>query len=185
MKENNLIRKICFILAIIVVIIIAMYAYNKAKISEELARTIIKEKFELCMALMYPSERHYTWSEEYVMIDGCFCYEIEDYEEVSNKYFTEEAKKYYDEKAICVIHHNGKSYIAEGGGGFSGYGGIEFENIKISENEIEADAIQTRLDVDEKIVGTVKSQFKLKKINGDWKIDKFVEVDDEEKWIEL
>ena len=32
MKENNLIRKICFILAIIVVIIIAMYAYNKAKI---------------------------------------------------------------------------------------------------------------------------------------------------------
>ena len=106
-------------------------------------------------------------------------------EEVSNKYFTEEAKKYYDEKAICVIHHNGKSYIAEGGGGFSGYGGIEFENIKISENEIEADAIQTRLDVDEKIVGTVKSQFKLKKINGDWKIDKFVEVDDEEKWIEI
>ena len=185
MKENNVIRKICFILAIIVVIIIAMYAYNKAKISEELARTILKEKFELCMDLMYPSERHYTWAEEDVMIGDYFCLEIEDYEEVSNKYFTEEAKKYYDEKAICVIHHNGKSYITEGGGGFSGYGGIEFENIKISENEIEADAIQTRLDVDEKIVGTVKSQFKLKKINGDWKIDKFVEVDDEEKWIEL
>ena len=83
MKENNLIRKICFILAIIVVIIIAMYAYNKAKISEELARTIIKEKFELCRYLMYPSERYYTISEEYVIIDGCFCYEIEDYEEIN------------------------------------------------------------------------------------------------------
>ena len=64
-----------------------MYAYNKAKISEELARTIIKEKFKLCIALMYPSERYYTISDEYVIIDDCFCYEIEDYEEISNKYF--------------------------------------------------------------------------------------------------
>ena len=185
MKENNLIRKICFILAIIVVIIIAMYAYNKAKISEELARTIIKEKFKLCIALMYPSERYYTISDEYVIIDDCFCYEIEDYEEISNKYFTEEAKKYYDEKAICVVHHNGKSYIAEGGGGFSGYGGIEFENIKISDDTIEADAIQTRLDMDGMTIGYVKSNFKLKNVDGKWKIDEFVDVDDIEKWTEI
>ena len=185
MKENNVIRKICFILVIIVVIVLAMYSFNKAEVSEDLAKTILMEKFNVCMDLMYPMEPYYTWAEENVMIDDHFCSEIVDYEEVSNIYFTENAKEYYDEYAICVIHHDGKSYITEGGGGFSGYGGIEFENIKISDDTIEADAIQTRLDMDGMTIGYVKSNFKLKNVDGKWKIDEFVDVDDIEKWTEI
>ena len=184
-KNNSISRKIGFIIAIIVVIVLAMYSFNKAEVSEDLAKTILMEKFNVCMDLMYPMEPYYRWAEDFVMIDEYYCYEIENYEEVSNKYFTENAKEYYDEYAICVIHHDGKSYITEGGGGFSGYGGIEFENIKISDDTIEADAIQTRLNMDGMTIGYVKSNFKLKNVDGKWKIDEFVDVDDIEKWTEI
>ena len=177
-------RKIGLILGIIVIIGIAIYSFSTLPMSEKSAEKLLNEKFKLCMDLMYPSEPYFKWSEEMVLIKEDYCYEIINYESVCNKYFTPNAKAYFDEKAICVIFNDDKAYITEGGGGFSGFGGIEFKNIYITANSIVADAIQTRVDIEDDYVGKVKSTFGLVKVDNEWKIDEFTDVDDLDNWIE-
>lgn len=185
MKKTKTTKIISIVLAIIVLIIIGIYAFNERELKESFAETILKEKFELCVDIVYPREPYFKWAEESVMIGEYYCTEILDYEEVCDKYFTDEIKDYYDSQTICVIFNEGKAYITEGGGGFSGYGGVKFENIKSTEDIIEADAIQTRKDMDGEIEGYLKSTFRLQKEDGVWKIDEFADVDDLEKWAEI
>ena len=177
-------RKISLIINIITLIGISIYSLYVAPMNKESAQKLLKEKFELCMDLIYPSEPYFKWSEEVVLIKEDYCYEIINYETVCNKYLTPNAKAYFDEHAICVIFNNDKAYITEGGGGFSGFGGIEFENLYITPDLIIADAVQTRVDADGDFKGKLKSTFSLVKVNDTWKIDEFSEVDDLENWVE-
>ena len=94
------------------------------------------------------------------------------------------AKEYFDKHAKCVVFDEGKAYITEGGTGFSGFGGVEFENIYITLNSIVADAVQTRVDGDGDLKGKMKSTFSLVKVENEWKIDEFADVDDFENWVE-
>ena len=82
------------------------------------------------------------------------------------------------------IFNDDKAYITEGGGGFSGFGGIEFENLYITTDSIVADAVQTRVDADGDFEGKIKSTFGLVKVDNEWKIDEFAEVDDLDNWVE-
>lgn len=177
-------RKISLVLNIITMIGIAIYAICTFPMSEESAKKILNEKFELCMDLIYPSEDYFKWSEEMVLVNEDYCYEILNYETICNKYFTPNAKTYFDEHAICVIFNEDKAYITEGGKGFSGFGGIEFENIYITENSIVADAIQTRVDLEGDFEEKIKSTFSVVKVDDTWKIDEFSDVDDLENWVE-
>lgn len=177
-------RKIGLILDIIVLIGLAIYSLSTLPMSEKSARKLLNEKFDVCMDLMYPSEPYFKWSEEMTLIKEDYCYEIINYESVCNKYFTPNAKQYFDEHAICVIFNDDKAYITEGGGGFSGFGEIEFENLYITTDSIVADAVQTRVDLEGDFKGKIKSTFSLVKVDNVWKIDEFAEVDDLDNWVE-
>lgn len=173
-----------YIVTIIIMIGALVYSIVTAPMSEKSAEKLLNEKFKLCMDLIYPSEPYFKWSEDTILIKEDYCYEIINYETVCNKYLTPNAKLYFDEHAICVIFNNDKVYITEGGSGFSGFGGIEFENIYITTNSIVADAVQTRVDVEGDFKEKVKSTFGLVKVDNEWKIDDFVEVNDLDNWVE-
>ena len=177
-------RKISLIINIITIIGISIYAFSQVPMGEESAKKILNEKFELCMDLIYPSEPYFKWSDEMILIREDYCYKIINYESVCNKYFTPNAKEYFDKHAKCVVFDEGKAYITEGGTGFSGFGGVEFENIYITLNSIVADAVQTRVDGDGDLKGKMKSTFSLVKVENEWKIDEFADVDDFENWVE-
>ena len=177
-------RKIGLILDIIVLIGLAIYSLSTLPMSEKSARKLLNEKFDVCMDLMYPSEPYFKWSEEMTLIKEDYCYEIINYESVCNKYFTPNAKEYFDKHVKCVIFNEGYAYITEGGTGFSGFGGVEFENLYISLDAIIADAIQTRVDGDGDLKEKMKSTFSLVKVEDEWKIDEFATVDDLENWVE-
>ncbi len=177
-------RRISLIINIITIIGLAIYSLCQLPMGEERARELLKEKFELSMDLIYPSEPYFKWSKDMILIKEDYCYEITNYETVCNKYLTPNAKQYFDEHAICVIFNENKAYITEGGGGFSGFGGIEFENLYITTNSIVADAVQTRVDLEGDFKGKMKSTFSLVKVDNVWKIDEFADVDDLDNWVE-
>ncbi|MBR3614095.1 MAG: hypothetical protein IKL55_02835 [Clostridia bacterium] len=173
-----------YTLTIIVIIGMSIYSFSTIPMSEKSAEKILNEKFELCMDLIYPSEPHFKWSKEMVLIKEDYCYEIINYEAVCNKYLTPNAKLYFDEHAICAIFNEDKVYITEGGEDFNGFGGIELENLYITTDSIVADAVQTRVDADGDFKGKIKSTFSLIKVDNTWKIDDFAKVDDLDNWVE-
>lgn len=115
-------------------------------------------------------------------------YRIINYEKERDFYFTENGREYLDKKGICLVWKNNLPYLAEGGGGKSVFGKIDFENIKVKDDIIEADAIMTMIDSDYEFpeyLGKAKSKFRLIKENNIWKIDEFADPDDFEKWKEI
>lgn len=178
MKKQNIVYII-----FIVVIIVLLICINETKQDElDMANVILEEKFYLGMHLMYPCEPYFCWAEETTFVDDWGYREIIDYDYSCDQYLTPNAKDYLDKNGCCLVWMDGKPYIAEGGGGFSGFGGVRFEDITKTENTIEADAIQTRLDMDGKFEEEWKMKFRVKKIDGIWKIDVFADVDDVNAW---
>ncbi|MBQ7411081.1 MAG: hypothetical protein IJW20_06850 [Clostridia bacterium] len=184
LNRSKTAKMIDYTLTVILLIGMSIYSFATAPMSEKRAEKLLNEKFELYMELIYPSEPHFKWSEEMVLIKEDYCYEILNYETICNKYFTPNAKQYFDEHAICVIFKDDKAYITEGGEGYSGFGGIEFENIYITTDSIVADAVQTRVDLDGDFKGKIKTTFGLVKVDNEWKIDAFADVEDLDEWVE-
>ena len=180
MKKQKLISIILIILILILVGSIYTIKQNELNIAIDL----LEEKFYLGMKLIYPGPPYFEWSEEDLFIEDYQYKEIINYNDICNEFLTSNAKNYLDQKGCCLVWIENKPYITEGGGGFSGFGGVKFKNINITKDTIEADAIQTRIDMDDKYIGEWKMKFKIKKIDDKWKIDTLADVEDIGVWQE-
>lgn len=156
-------------------------------ITQEEAKKLIEEKFNLATELINLNKEFEILSEPTEFIEEneikTYYYEISNYDEVCEKYFTNNAKKYFDKNANCLVWIENKPYIAEGGASPNFNAGIEIKNIKIQEDMIQS-TIEMKLfntDANEDL-GKVESTFKLKKENQIWKIEEFLSEYDLEKW---
>ena len=103
-----------------------------------------------------------------------YYYLITNYEEIVNKYFTQNMREYFEENAIFLEFKDGKPYRLDGGFGVLPYDGIEsVEEINITETRIDC-VIKIKInDLD----GTFKeyriTDFALVRQNDNWLVDKF------------
>ena len=197
MKKEKIIKILIILIIIVCLFAITISIYYKT--NEETQKTeeikyFLTKKFELGCRLIaiHPDifEIEDSPSITEISEEGLTFsyYKILDYEETCNLYFTENAKKYIDQKGLCLVWKNNLPYLAEGGSGKSVFGKIDFENIKIEDDIIEADAIMTMIDSDYEFpeyLGKAKSKFRLKKESDFWKIDEIADPDDFEKWKEI
>ena len=148
-----------------------------------------KKKYEFASNLFRLNNIDFVVSAEGTKIDekdedSMMKYEITNYNEVVNKYLTENAKKYFDQKAICVVIKDGKAYEVEGGEPTSQNGGIEFTNIQSTENKITATVKMDIIEPEEEVknLGTAETKFELEKVNNEWKISEYKDESDFENW---
>ncbi|MBQ9657533.1 MAG: dockerin type I repeat-containing protein, partial [Clostridia bacterium] len=209
-KENGgikLITLISIILGIIIVLfVLAEYTINVKKdinkvsinnqtnasgnkqISEQKSEEIINEKYQLASKLINLDSTYFDISKnpiEKINSDNVkgYYYKINNYEEICDKYLTSECKKYFDEKAICLVWIQNEAYIAEGGASPSQNGGIEFYNINTTESEISATVRMTIIEPDtNNILGFAENTFKLVLENEEWKIAEYKSENELENW---
>ena len=156
------------------------------------AETILNNMFGIAQKI-YREDYNFVLEEEPSVIEEGWSFsEVVNYEEVMNKHFTNNGKIEFEKDLESeynldglFVKKNGKMYMSEGGSVETPkWINVKFSNITVQNDIITADvyadaAIDTVVDN----VGTytvmtgVQNQFVLKRENGEWKIDHYVDVE--------
>lgn len=143
--------------------------------SEEEAKKILLEKYELAINLYGLSEDYFNWANEPTFINDEYSLELTNYDEVLNNNFSSNMFNDFEKNAICLEIINGTAYIAQGGGGFSSFAGVEeFKDIKITEDKISSIVKTKHNDINDNFYGYEEDPFVLVKKGNNWLIDKYV-----------
>lgn len=143
--------------------------------SEEEAKKILLEKYELAINLYELSKDYFNWANEPTVINDEYYLELTNYDEVLNNNFSSTMFNDFEKNAICLEIINGTAYIAQGGGGFSSFAGVEeFNDIKITEDEISSIVKTKHNDINDNFYGYEDNPFILVKKGNNWLIDKYV-----------
>ena len=153
-------------------------------LTEEEAKKLIKEKYELAIDLFLDvgkfecisdindsrvieekvEGQNYTWH----------YYPITNYDEIVNEYLSDNIKSYFEEKNSRIITKNEKKYTTDGGVGFISYDEInEIKNLNITSEKITCTVKIKCVDIDDKFKEYRESDFSIIKEGDTWLIEKF------------
>lgn len=143
--------------------------------SEEEAKKILLEKCELAINLYELSKDYFNWANEPTVINDEYYLELTNYDEVLNNNFSSTMFNDFEKNATCLKIIDGTAYIAQGGGGFSSFAGVEeFKDIKITEDKISSIVKTKHNDINDNFYGYEEDPFVLVKKGNNWLIDKYV-----------
>lgn len=143
--------------------------------SEEEAKKILLEKYELAINLYELSKDYFNWANEPTVINDEYYLELTNYDEVLNNNFSSTMFNDFEKNATCLKIIDGTAYIAQGGGGFSSFAGVEeFKDIKITEDKISSIVKTKHNDINDNFYGYEENPFILVKKGNNWLIDKYV-----------
>lgn len=187
-------KKVCLIIILLIIVIIGLYylfsnnnieneiSITKEILTENEAKELIKEKWNLAIELYGLSNKYFNWGggkseleiKEGENGDKFYCYPITNYNEVLEKYFSTNMYSDFEDNAICLEIIDNVPYILEGGGGFSSYDGIEeILNIQINSEKITS-LIKTRhIDEDGNFLEYRETPLTLVKKGDNWLIDEW------------
>ena len=153
-------------------------------LTEEDAKKLIKEKYELAIDLFLGSEKFEIISDTNdsrvvkEKVEGqnyeSYYYPITNYDEIVNKYLSSNIKSYFEEKNSMIITKDEKKYTTDGGVGFISYDEInEIKNLNITNEKITCTVKIKCVDIDDKFKEYRESDFSIIKDGDTWLIEKF------------
>lgn len=137
-------------------------------LSESEAERLLKEYYEYAYNL-YCTRDLFEKSSD---VNSDDMYEIFNFEEVTQKYMTEDAIEDLIENAPLLVKENNNYYVLLGGISEE-YDNLEFKDIEIEPNKIKSTVVLDVIVGDEVIKKNVCAEFSLEKIDDNWLIDEY------------
>ncbi|MCI8310455.1 MAG: hypothetical protein HFJ45_09990 [Clostridia bacterium] len=172
--KNRTLKLLVIILLVISIFTLAgcgdttdTYDEEENKLSKKEAEELLEEYYDYARDLYWL--KLFDISEEY---NDEYMYEINDFEEVSEKYMTENAIEDLIDDAPLIYVEDGNYYCVLGG--IAEYDeNIEFSDIKVKSNKITATVTYDIIVADEVIEKDVSHEFSIVKNGKDWLIDEY------------